>query len=346
MAEQVVVGERQGRADRRHGQGQRPAQPPPHGQPDEDHDQGDALPRMQPRGQAGRHPGQRQRAQPSAARNATNPGRPPPGTLALPHPASARPAALGLERPLHGQQRDRHQGQAQSAGHVAPQLVGRQQLVGQQVQLKPEAAAAELGSPAEQGGQRRVQEQGQGHGRRPGRQLIAERAPGPDHRRGQQRHRRQRPPQQIGQLQRQAGAPQQSADREQRLEVDVAAGTEAEQVRGQAVAAGVAHPGQVLELVGAEHAVGADQPIGAGERRVRVRGVRQQQHEREQGPGRECRQQHDLSARSSRPGSTHGAQAYPAAGSQPGRPGAHPHLSGRSRGRSCAPRRCTRCRGT
>ena len=70
---------------------------------------------------------------------------------------------------------------------------------------------------------------------------------------------------------------------------------EAEQVRGQAaVGAGVAGPGQVLKLVGAQDAVGADQPVGAGEPGMELPGVHEQQHEREQRPRCQARQQHRL----------------------------------------------------
>ena len=57
---------------------------------------------------------------------------------------------------------------------------------------------------------------------------------------------------------------------------------------------GVTRPRQVLELIGTEHPISADQPVGAGELSVQRRRVDQQQHEREARPGRQRHQQHDL----------------------------------------------------
>ena len=66
-------------------------------------------------------------------------------------------------------------------------------------------------------------------------------------------------------------------DREDRLQIDVPARRQAEEVRGQSVGARVPCPGEVLQLVGAEDTVGADQAVGAGEARVGLRGMDKQQ---------------------------------------------------------------------
>ena len=64
---------------------------------------------------------------------------------------------------------------------------------------------------------------------------------------------------------------------------------------------GIARPGQILQLIGAEDAIGPDQAVGAGEARVGLAGVDEQQDEREQPPRGERCQQQQLYARYPRP---------------------------------------------
>ena len=210
--------------------------------------------------------------------------------------------------PFERQQGGRNQRQAQRAGDVAPQLVGRHELVAEQVELEAERSRGQLG-PAEERRQRGVEKQRQRHRRGPRPRLAGEGAPGPGAGAGEEGDDPDGLPHQIGQREGEPQAIQPAGDGEQRLEVDVAAGPEGEQIGGEpAVRAGVAGPGQVLELVGAEDAVGADQPVGAGELGMQLGGVDQQQHQREQRPAGQGRQQHDLGARDSRPSIWHGGQ--------------------------------------
>ena len=58
----------------------------------------------------------------------------------------------------------------------------------------------------------------------------------------------------------------------------------AEQVGGEAMGRRVADPGQVLQLVAAELAVGADQAVGAGQTCVVGARVHDQQHHSGTGP--------------------------------------------------------------
>ena len=219
----------------------------------------------------------------------------------------ARPG-VGIEGSLGGQQCHGHEGEADRAGHIAPQLVRGQQLVTEQIQREAERARRPL-SPAVERRQRCAEKQRDRHHGRPRRQLIAEEAPRPGHRGQAEGKDSHRLPQQVGQRERHPEPVQRAGDGEQWLEVDVAALGEAEQVRRQAaVGAGVTCPGQVLKLVGAQDAVGADQPVGPGEPGVEMPGVHEQQHEREQRPGCQARQQHRLHRRDTRPSLRHGGQ--------------------------------------
>ena len=144
---------------------------------------------------------------------------------------------------------------------------------------------------AEERRQRGAEKERDGHGGGSRPELLTEEPSRPRDRREGHRHDAHRLPHQVRERQRQAQPVQRPADREHRLQVDVAALREAEQVRGQPpVGARVTSPGEVLELVGAQHAVGADQPVGSGEPGVKLPGVDEQQNEREERPGREARQ--------------------------------------------------------
>src|SRR5579875_3604551 len=72
-----------------------------------------------------------------------------------------------------------------------------------------------------------------------------------------------------------------------RLQVDMGRAAEREQVGGEPVQSHASRPGQVLQLVGAEHAVGADQPVGAGPRGMDRGGVGDEQDDREECPRRQ-----------------------------------------------------------
>jgi hypothetical protein len=197
-------------------------------------------------------------------------------------------ARADRQRPLQSEQRHRQQGDRERCRRVSPQLGRGLKLVAGEVDVEAKPCGTGL-RPVDDRGRRSDGEQRQGER---GQRGIATAGQQPRHpqRRGTGKcQRRQRLDQQIARDERQAERAQPADGAGHRFKVDVCGGPQGEQVGDGAVIGDRPRPREVLQLVGAEHAVGADQTVGTRPPGVGGACLQDEQHHGEEGPRRKGR---------------------------------------------------------
>ena len=250
------VHERQAGGDQRRGQpGVLPQRAPDEREREheQDHDQRGALPGMQPA---------------DHERGRTGPQR--------------EGAAVRLRhRALDPEHRVGEQAQVDGDREVAPELPRRVD-VHRDLQEVPLRSRSQRPRPDEQREDRRREEEREGERRAPVEARVRKGAPDVGAEAPEEHEQRHRQPDEVGELHREADPPEEARDLEQRVEQDVLRRREVEEAGREAVRAGVADPGQVLELVGREDAGGARERAVLAERLADQEAERQRaRHEQE-----------------------------------------------------------------
>ena len=232
MRQREVVGERRCRQrSRQHEREVAAIEAPPDDERGDDRQQRDALPGVDPRGQRPRQ---------------ASPGR-------VPGPGAPRGAPGSIEQPLDGQQEARHRCD-RDRGATAPRIGPGEQLEPDDLRPEPQrrARVQPLGERHRRGHkEEREYERNGGSGL-----VAAHQSAGIRGKADQQRHERDRHPQEQRQLNARAESPGEPRKREHRIEEQVRVADHVELVRDQDVLPRIADERHVLHQVGDVEAVG------------------------------------------------------------------------------------------